>query len=589
MVAVGSNEPKRRLAEHQRNHLCQAIERNDIRLATKLLKNGIKNLLDVTDPEGNTALHRASLSNKVDLVELFIEKGASPYTKNNAGWTPLFVAADKGHIMVVSTLLKYGSDPDDVDLLGRTPLFYALKISNDYIECIEELVTYNANVNAEDKIGQTPLHRAAEVGSVQVMKTLLGYNADVGSIDKSGCTPLHMAALHGKVECAVMLIGKGASIEAKENTYEASPIHWAAAGGHPSVIDALLANGDTIQRKAVKDLTTMHFAAMNGKVECAQYCFKKGVAIASKDDEGYGPQQWAYRKGFRKCGDLIGNKFKPPKGKKSAAAPAEDGGDSKKKSASAKGKKGEEPKKSGGKKGKKGVKDTAPVNIPEYPVYNIIKEKIPIRHAPKYAIVLPQPGRKQNFLTDDSKWYDSENSQRTVSMYNAAKMGDLRSVANAVELGYSVDTCNSFLRTPLMAACYGGKVNVIKFLLSKNANFNLVDKLGWSALHHACDGGQEEAVRLLLNAGLTPNCISNSGGTPLMRAADNGFVSLAELLVSKGADVYASNAKGMNALDIAVQWGNVQMATYLQEQMDMEPKVIQPPKPAKAAGKKKKK
>ena len=410
-----------------------------------------------------------------------------------------------------------------------------MKNTNDHIECIEELVTYDAALSVEDATGQTPLHVASENGSVQVVKTLLGYKADVNSVDLAGCTPLHTAAIHGKADCVSLLISKGANIELQEHKFGAFPIHWAAAGGHSSVIDALLQNGDTIQRKAFKELSTLHFSAMHGKTECAKYCFSKGVPITIKDEEGFTPQQWAYRRGFRKCGDLIGNKFKPPKGKKAAAAaaPEEKEGKGGKKS-SAKGKKGEEGKKGGGKKGKKAAKDTAPINIPEYPVYNVIKEKIPIQHAAKYAIVKREAGKAHNFLMDDAKWYETESNQRMVSMYDSAKVGDLRSIMNAVELGYSVDTCNSFYRTPLMAACYTGKTHVIRYLLKKKANINLADSQGWTALHYACDGGQAEAVDLLLEAGLTPNCVSNAGGTPLMRAADNGFVILAKSLIRKG-------------------------------------------------------
>ena len=47
MVERGVNDPKRRLANHQRSHLFQAIDKNDKRLAAKLIKNGIKNLLEV--------------------------------------------------------------------------------------------------------------------------------------------------------------------------------------------------------------------------------------------------------------------------------------------------------------------------------------------------------------------------------------------------------------------------------------------------------------------------------------------------------------------------------------------------------------
>lgn len=45
--------------------------------------------------------------------------------KSEGGWTPLHVAACKGHIEILWELLKGRANPDAKDGMGRTPLFWA--------------------------------------------------------------------------------------------------------------------------------------------------------------------------------------------------------------------------------------------------------------------------------------------------------------------------------------------------------------------------------------------------------------------------------------------------------------------------------
>jgi ankyrin repeat protein len=58
-------------------------------------------------------------------VELLLEKGAEPDSKDEDGWTPLSWATLNGHEVVVELLLEKGAEPDSRDKWGRTPLSWA--------------------------------------------------------------------------------------------------------------------------------------------------------------------------------------------------------------------------------------------------------------------------------------------------------------------------------------------------------------------------------------------------------------------------------------------------------------------------------
>ncbi|MDR3180215.1 MAG: ankyrin repeat domain-containing protein, partial [Holosporaceae bacterium] len=113
---------------------------------------------------------------------------------------------------------------------------------------------------ADHKEGLTPLHLAAEGGHIAVVNVLLDKRADANAVDCYKRMPLHYAAGRGHIAVvnallANALLEKGADANAvdHEDNYMPSysvdaadhnmrtPLHYAAAGGHLEVVNALLA------------------------------------------------------------------------------------------------------------------------------------------------------------------------------------------------------------------------------------------------------------------------------------------------------------------------------------------------------------
>ena len=80
-------------------------------------------------------------------------------------------------------------------------------------------------------------------------------------------------------------------------------------------------------------------------------------------------------------------------------------------------------------------------------------------------------------------------------------------------------------QSPLMAAAYSAKSEVVQFLLESRADPNTANKDGWAALHFACTGAQQEpptkvlngmvrCVQLLLEYGANPQQKDDKGVQP---------------------------------------------------------------------------
>lgn len=99
-------------------------------------------------------------------------------------------------IDVSKALIENGSNIEDRDSDGQTPLILASAIGQTYITRL--LLENGADVNAKDNEGQTPLLRAIKLGYSDIVRLLLDYNADINFKDSEGRTLLALAIHSGK-------------------------------------------------------------------------------------------------------------------------------------------------------------------------------------------------------------------------------------------------------------------------------------------------------------------------------------------------------------------------------------------------------
>lgn len=131
-----------------RTHLARAANNNDLEVAQQKLAERPEDLNEA-DNAGNTPLQIAALSGFTDIVKFLLENGCDVDTLNIDRDTPLIDAIENGHVEVVKLLLDYGANPRRGNAKGEEP--YELVDKND--ENYDEIRALIAK--AKDK----PVHR----------------------------------------------------------------------------------------------------------------------------------------------------------------------------------------------------------------------------------------------------------------------------------------------------------------------------------------------------------------------------------------------------------------------------------------------
>ncbi len=123
--------------------------------------------------------------------------------------------------------------------------------------------------------------------------------------------------------------------------------------------------------------------------------------------------------------------------------------------------------------------------------------------------------------------------------------------------------------TPLYAAAFHGRTEILRLLLAAGAEVNGRAAHGRTALFTAAAEGQVGAVGVLLSAGADPNARSDLeelAQTPLHMAAVEGQVETARRLIAAGAEVNArTSGHHITPLYLAVIAGREPMAALLRE------------------------
>ena len=92
----------------------------------------------------------------IEAVKQHLAAGSDVNAKNSDDWTPLHLAADKGHKEIAELLIDKGADVNAKDEDSWTPLHSAVQ-SLGHREVTELLIAAGADVNAKSENGGAPL------------------------------------------------------------------------------------------------------------------------------------------------------------------------------------------------------------------------------------------------------------------------------------------------------------------------------------------------------------------------------------------------------------------------------------------------
>ena len=174
----------------------KAIELDNAEAVTALLQRGFDP--DSPSPQGQPALMLAMQKSSRKVAEVLIDWKTTNLSIHNPQMeTPLMLAAITNQLDWAKKLIERGAD---VNQKGWTPLHYAATKGN--IEIMRLLIENHAYLDAESPNGTTPLMMAAHYGTPMATKLLLEEGADPRLKNQLGISALEFARKANKPESA---------------------------------------------------------------------------------------------------------------------------------------------------------------------------------------------------------------------------------------------------------------------------------------------------------------------------------------------------------------------------------------------------
>jgi ankyrin repeat protein len=179
---------------------------------------------------GETALHVAVAHGCRPVADLLIERGAPVEAKGHGGRTPLRVAflcleqqsewtPNEHTLPIAEMLIKAGASVEDAGLTLNAAICLGR---------IEDIARLAAEASAEEK--QKALAAAAYNGRLDAIDTAIALCTDPKAPNvglNPNATALHNAVCSGSLAAVQKLVEAGASVNAKDGPYQATPLRWA--------------------------------------------------------------------------------------------------------------------------------------------------------------------------------------------------------------------------------------------------------------------------------------------------------------------------------------------------------------------------
>ncbi|KAJ6438813.1 ankyrin [Purpureocillium lavendulum] len=314
-----------------------------------------------------TILHLMIRFRMVELFPDVLQQYPNPDAKDWLGDTALLEAVQRGETEIVRCLLETGEvDPDSINGIGRTPLFWAAGMGNEAI--VDLLLAHGAQPDSLGPVDTTPLSIAAMEGEEAMVRRLLLEGVDVNrkhpTFGPKSASTLYTVRISGQ-DALIVLFGrsidgmaatsvesygpKGAGDLAKNlirmmdpseydgvragkspllvsddpallgrvelvlvrgarrpGEYGETLLHFASRNGYTSMAKVLLAAGATPHIKDEFERTPLRDAAAEGHVDVVKMLLSTGAVDASATDaEGKTALDWATKKGHREIVELL--------------------------------------------------------------------------------------------------------------------------------------------------------------------------------------------------------------------------------------------------------------------------------------------
>eukprot|EP00656_Telonema_subtile_P003392 TRINITY_DN11550_c0_g1_i2.p1 TRINITY_DN11550_c0_g1~~TRINITY_DN11550_c0_g1_i2.p1 ORF type:complete len:408 (-),score=89.90 TRINITY_DN11550_c0_g1_i2:93-1316(-) len=255
--------------------IMKAIPLGEISNVEECWKEYGDRILDMPDSGGFTPLYVAAQHGHVEVVQQLASYGAEVDLRNSIGYSALFVASQMGHSRVVDALLQLKANVSmSDDAIGGTPLYIAVQSGQS--EVARTLLRGRANPNMVNNRGGSPLMNATHGGSVELITTLLDHRANVNLRDNGGCVPLIIAVQKRHTEVFDMLLDAGADVNLATRNGVTSLI-WACQNQMEPQVKELIKRDVDLDMVGADGLSGMHIAARDGHASIVAMLLEAGA------------------------------------------------------------------------------------------------------------------------------------------------------------------------------------------------------------------------------------------------------------------------------------------------------------------------
>jgi len=170
-----------------------AVWRNEQALVTKLLDTaGCP--VDIRSATDQTPLMFAAARGNLQLMKVFLDRGADIDAEQSDRMTPVLLAAQSRQMNAYLVLQSRGADAGRKDAKGCGLAHWAA-FGND-VQFLRLLKAMNVSLEEKDSAGMTPLHKAAMANAYPAVKFLLHQGSDVKALDNDKRTPVELAQIY---------------------------------------------------------------------------------------------------------------------------------------------------------------------------------------------------------------------------------------------------------------------------------------------------------------------------------------------------------------------------------------------------------
>jgi ankyrin repeat protein len=289
-----------------------AAYHNSERVLAWLIEHGA----DVDDDAGYlgwTPLIVVTQFDKTSIVRFILTQHASPGKVTKTGACALRNAASKGAQNTIDMFFEAEQDldPAPANEDGVTPLYAAA--DSGHVDTFIYLHQKQPDVTRLKENGWLPVHVAALEGQLEILQQL---NPDeLRSKTKFEQTPLLLASIkgHSKVVkfCAEFNDVNNKSLDLNAETHmseqcrlSCTPLAAAVSGGYEEIVDFLLEKGanEAINSTDANGWTLLHHAARSGKYDLFVKLIGLGLEPMTIDRFGHTPSSYSSRRWtFRDC------------------------------------------------------------------------------------------------------------------------------------------------------------------------------------------------------------------------------------------------------------------------------------------------